>query len=176
MVRECQEQLPYDTRAFEMLVRRFEAGVHAFCLGIVHSDADAEEVTQDAFLRIFHHIRTFEGRSAFRTWLFSIARNLALTRLSEIKLRAARAGEDYLQNPPEPVVGTPVEEEGPALAALRSLDPADRDILALRHIAGLRLSEAAEVLDIGPSAAKMRYSRALSRLREKYRDIDPPEP
>ena len=181
LVRQCQRELPYSLRGYEALVRKYEAAVFSFCLGIVSNEADASEVTQDTFLRVFHHITKFEGRSSFKTWLYSIARNQSLTRIADNKRRAEREAPmpEGFEEQAVGQIGTEVEQQGEALAALAELGDEDREILTLRHIANMRLNEVAKTMGLGPSAAKMRYKRALERLMTEYERLsaagrDPP--
>ncbi|MGH7359316.1 MAG: RNA polymerase sigma factor, partial [Candidatus Rokuibacteriota bacterium] len=67
-----------DTLALEEVMEQFAPRVHRLAYGITRNEADAEEVVQDVFLRLFRKIDAFEGRSALGTWIYRIAVNTAL--------------------------------------------------------------------------------------------------
>ncbi len=176
LVAQAQQQLPYDATAFALLVRRYEPTVYRMCAQYLNSPYDAEEVTQDVFLRVFHGLPRFEGRSSFRTWLFRIARNESATRYRKLKVRQER-GQTYAdaerQGPPSVVepVGIDSGYHGVVGQVLDQLGESDREVLILRHVAELSFDELAEVLGVSLSAAKMR----LYRAEERFRGIaDPP--
>ena len=96
LVKVCQAELPHVMDAFEELVRRYESLVFHSCRHSLGNTADAEEVSQDIFLRIFHALPRFEGRSSFRTWLFRIVHNCCMTKRSKLVERAKQK-EAYIQ-------------------------------------------------------------------------------
>jgi RNA polymerase sigma-70 factor (ECF subfamily) len=173
----CKTQLPYDTTAFEVLLRRYEPLVYRTCRRYLRHDQDAEDACQDALLRVFHALPRFEQRSSFRTWLFRIVANVCATRWEKRKRRAADHAEfvaDAKERPTggrEPQPGDFDELTGVIGEGLEMLGPDDRQILILRYISGLSFDELAAALDIGLSAAKMRLYRAEQRLRATYRQV-----
>ena len=174
LVNRCKLELPYVTTAFEVLLRRYEPTVFGTCRRYLRNEQEAEEACQDAFLRAFHALPRFEGRSAFRTWLFRIVANVCATRYARLK-RASRQYSEYCL---EVTSGWPYQDEptpnelediqGVIGEGLEMLSPNDRQILILRHVSGLSLEELSELLDLGLSATKMRLYRAEQRLREAY--------
>ena len=172
LVQRAARELPYGTAAYETLVRRYEPRVFRTCLRYLGSPQEAEEAGQDVFLRIFHALPRFEGRSRFRTWLYRITANVCATRYAKLRREFERR-QSYQQHlsqlpqstaPPQDVV----DFEGPLGEALDALLPGDRQILILRHISELSFAEIAETLQISLSAAKMRVYRAEERLRARY--------
>src|SRR5262245_66330067 len=89
-----------DAVALEEVMERFAPRVHRLAFGITHNEADAEEVVQDVFLRLFRKIDSFEGRSALGTWIYRIAVNTAL-----IKRRGKRAALEVLLEDHLPKIG-----------------------------------------------------------------------
>src|SRR4029077_18761849 len=86
--------------AFEALFNQHKRRVYALCLRMIGNPADAEELTQEAFLCVFRKIHTFRGDSAFSTWLHRLATNIVLMRLrkktvSQTPLVDAAAGEEF---------------------------------------------------------------------------------
>src|ERR1700733_12915179 len=86
-----------DAAAFEQLYRRYSRRIYALCLRMVKSDAEAQDLTQDAFLRLFLKIHTFRGESRFSAWLHRLALNIVLMRL-----RKKRCPEVSFGATPEP--------------------------------------------------------------------------
>jgi RNA polymerase sigma-70 factor (ECF subfamily) len=161
-----------DRLAFEQLVRRHADRLYAIVLRFVADAHEAEEVTQETFLRAWRSIGTFERRSQFFTWLYRIG-------INEAKRRAER----------EPPVGTvssiedaPIEDapdwsEAPDFRAeqgqlrsvleeaVRALPIEYRAPLILRDVEGLSTHEAAEVMELGEAAFKSRLHRARLAVR-----------
>lgn len=177
LVEQCKAQLPYNTTAFEALLRRYEPVVYRTCLRYLRHDQDAEDACQDVLLRVFHALPRFEHRSAFRTWLFRIVANVCATRWTKRRRRSTDQAEFLAEAREEPVAGLDLlpenfdEVTGDIGDGLEMLGPDDRQVLVLRHISGLSFDELAAALEIGLSAAKMRLYRAEQRLRLAYEGI-----
>ena len=90
VVTRCQAELPDCLDSYRELVRRYEGLVFSTCMKMLGNIQEAEEVSQDAFLRVFHKLHQFEGRSAFKTWLFRIVYNLCLGRRKTLATRRER--------------------------------------------------------------------------------------
>ncbi len=170
LVRACQRELPHRTRAFEALVRRYEPQVYRTCLRIVGNPADAEDAAQEVFIRVLRGLGAFEGKSSFRTWLFSIARNECVD-----LLRKRRPEFEYsLESPEADAVNDDAAVAEPVLTAalsadlldktLSALKPAEREVLALRFGAELDFEALASTLGVSLSAAKMRLYRAVEHF------------
>ena len=160
-----------DRDAFEELVRRHAERLYAVVLRFVADGDEAQEVTQEAFLRAWRSIARFEGRSRFFTWLYRIG-------INEAKRRAARR---------PPVVVTSLEDEPVPEAsdwseapearsdqrdlldvleqAIRGLPLEYRAPIVLRDVEGLSTAEAAEAMGLGEAALKSRLHRARLAVR-----------
>jgi RNA polymerase sigma-70 factor, ECF subfamily len=171
LVRICKEELPYITDAYEILITRYEVLIFQFCLRYLRNQSDAEEVCQEVFLRVYHYIKRFEGRSAFKTWLITITQNQCARKYKQIK-RRSDIEESYKVEELETHNQKSVQSEqgeGLAMQVLNEMRVDDREILSLRHLVGLTVIEISEVLGISNSAAKMRHQRASSRFQELYK-------
>jgi len=174
LVRLCKQQLPYDATAFEVLLRRYEKIVFRSCERYLRNEQEAEEACQDAFLRVFHGLPSFEGRAKFRTWLFRIVINVCATRFAKVSRRAGEHREYAETTAAEMAVGYEpkpmdfADVNGVIGEGLDMLSPDDRQILILRHIGELSFDELAATLELGLSAAKMRLYRAEQRLKTAY--------
>ena len=150
-----------DRDAFEELVRRHAERLYAVVLRFVADGEEAQEVTQEAFLRAWRSIARFEGRSLFFTWLYRIG-------INEAKRRAGRRppvpeAPDWSQAPEtrwEQADLRRVLEQ-----AIRGLPVEYRATIVLRDVEGLSTREAAEVMDLGEAAFKSRLHRARLAVR-----------
>jgi RNA polymerase sigma-70 factor, ECF subfamily len=160
-----------DRAAFEELVRRHADRLYAVVVRFVADGTEAEEVTQEAFLRAWRSIRRFEGRSSFFTWLYRIG-------INEAKRRAARRpSAPVFSLDDEPIPEAPDWSEAPEARlrqrdlrrvleeAIRALPIEYRAPIVLRDVEGLSTQEAAEVMELGEAAFKSRLHRARLAVR-----------
>jgi RNA polymerase sigma-70 factor (ECF subfamily) len=160
-----------DRDAFEELVRRHADHLYAVVVRFVADGAEAEEVTQEAFLRAWRSIGRFEGRSRFFTWLYRIG-------INEAKRRARRRPPvPVLSLDDEPIPEAPDWSETPEArlrqhdlrrvleGAIRALPIEYRAPIVLRDVEGLSTQEAAEVMELGEAAFKSRLHRARLAVR-----------
>ncbi|MEZ6184960.1 MAG: sigma-70 family RNA polymerase sigma factor [Planctomycetota bacterium] len=161
---------PARDAAFRELVRRHARGLRAYVAPIA-GPAQADDVIQETFLRVYQHRQRYEaGPASFRTWAYRIARNLALNRRR--KEQRVRPLEDVgsgrlVAAGKGPEAKLTAQLEGDALrAAIEGLGRSDREVVTLRFQRGLSYSEIAEVTGASPAAVKQRTWRALKRLRD----------
>jgi RNA polymerase sigma-70 factor (ECF subfamily) len=162
-----------DPRAYRELVERHVRGVHAFVYRMLRSRAEAEEVCQESFLRLWQQADTFVAHAKPSTWLYRVAHNLAVDRL-----RRRREGSH-----PSSIEDVPTSERSSMLvydkqvaeaveAALAALPERQRAALSLVHYQGMSNAEAAEVLGVKVRALESLLARGRQQLRELLRDFD----
>ena len=166
-----------DHSAFSELFDRYRRELHALCYRILGSNEECEDVTQEAFLRAWHKRESFRGDSAFRSWLYRIASNTALTAL-ERRQRArpvvsetvdADALVDALPAPdasPDAEVLTRETNELAFLVAIQRLPARQRAVLSLRDVLGWSAKDTAELLGTSKIAVNSALYRARGTLRE----------
>jgi RNA polymerase sigma-70 factor (ECF subfamily) len=161
-----------DAAAYEELVRAHQhIAFRTACL-ITGSAADAEEATQDGFVKAWDALPRFRAGAPFRPWLLAIVANEARTRRRAAgrregwTLRAAteQATAPQAASGPEATL-LDAEQRASLLSALAALDERDRTVLALRYLLELPEREIASVLGVRQGTVKSRLSRALERLR-----------
>ncbi|HIV96495.1 MAG TPA: sigma-70 family RNA polymerase sigma factor [Candidatus Agathobaculum stercoravium] len=162
--------------AFEELVRRHEKRVYAVALRSSGSPEDAEDITQEVFLRAWRSIEEFRGDSGFSTWLFRITMNLCVDHArhkhAQPQTQPLVMGEEESERPLPDTAPTPEEhldnsELGRELAAaLDEVSEEHRRIVLLRDVSGMSYTEIAEVLEISEGTVKSRLSRARIALRK----------
>ena len=161
-----------DQQAYRQLMNRHLRGVHAFAYRMLGSRAEAEEVSQECFLRLWKHAGRYVARAKPSTWLYRIAHNLAVDRL-----RRRREG-----SPPEGLEEAAASERQSALVhdrqvaravelALQNLPERQRAAIGLVHYQGLSNAEAAEVLGIGVRALESLLARARRQLKEQLAEL-----
>lgn len=170
---------------FEALLGRYQDRTYRLVLSLTKNPADAEEVLQDVFLTVYRKITSFEGRSAFSTWLYRITVNTALMKLRgrgpvqesideylpqfTKDGRHARMVADFTQGPEKLLLQK--EREQVLREAIEALPPDYKVVLVLRDLEGLSNEEVAEVVGASVLAVKARLHRARLALRgrlERY--------
>jgi RNA polymerase sigma-70 factor (ECF subfamily) len=159
------------------LVARHSRSVFRLVYRITGNEADAEEVVQDAFMRGYRKLESFESRANFGTWIYRIAVRCALDKVSHrIHENAATsvpvgAEPDTIQIPdraPSPEQMVLSGEVGAfRQSAMNSLTALERTAFTLRHMEDCSMEEIAAVLDIAPNAAKQAVYRAVHKLRQR---------
>src|SRR5215213_6967835 len=161
-----------DAGAFEHLVREHSGLVYRVALRILGVQ-DAQDASQEAWLRAWRNIENFRGDSAFSTWLYRITVNTCLSaRRKESRRKEREYSGEELPFPPEPTGGD-ADPEAAALsaqrreellAALGHVRAEHRAALVLRHMEGLSYAEIAQILDVPDGTAKGWVSRGRAAM------------
>jgi RNA polymerase sigma-70 factor, ECF subfamily len=170
LAERAHNELFHVTRAYEELMRRYQRTLFNVCTRYLGNERDADDVCQEIMLKVLYGLKNFEGKSKFRTWLYSITYNECTTQYR--KERRKRRLLDALNLEPQEEaseeISPKIEEKGGLDRWLTHVNPIDREILVLRFVAELEFQEIADIMHMGLSATKMRFKRALDRLREKF--------
>ncbi|HEX6747451.1 MAG TPA: sigma-70 family RNA polymerase sigma factor [Longimicrobium sp.] len=156
-----------DAHAFGRLYRDHAARIHSLARRMA-GEHEADELTQDVFVRAWEKLRTFRGESAFGTWLHRLAVNLILARRAQqAKRRNREAGDEALE-------WTPGRSATPELAmdfetAVQRLPEGARQVFVLFDVEGYRHEEIAGLLEISVGTSKSQLHRARMILREHLR-------
>ena len=159
------------TQAFAHLVRTYQDPLYHLAFRLTGSTADAEDLTQEAFLKAFQAIKSFDTGKRFFPWLFTIALNVVRNHLKKEGPRpVAEVGSltAHQEGEPEtcPESGLIEQEELQRLEKALALLPLDqREAVIMRYYLDLPYDQLAEALDISVGAAKMRVRRGLENLR-----------
>jgi RNA polymerase sigma-70 factor (ECF subfamily) len=167
LVERARMELFHVTRAYEELMRRYQRTLFNVCARYLNNERDADDVCQEVMLKVLYGLKNFEGKSKFKTWLYSITYNECITQYR--KDRRKRRLSDALALEPNDEASEEsdpkAEDQGGLDRWLVQVNPIDREILVLRFVAELEFQEIADIMNMGLSATKMRYKRALDRLR-----------
>jgi RNA polymerase sigma factor (sigma-70 family) len=167
LVRSC---LRGDDEAIRQLVGRFQGDVYGLCARLLHHRQDAEDVTQEVFLRVFRSLQAWDSSRPLRPWVLGIAVNRCRTWLAQRSRRPELA--DYLQ---EVVAGPPADDSAELLGevreALTALRVDYRTVFVLFHEQGLPYEDIARALSRPVGTIKTWLHRArlevLDRLRQR---------
>jgi RNA polymerase sigma-70 factor (ECF subfamily) len=161
-----------DMAAFAELVRRYQVPVTQFCYRMIGSIQDAEEIAQESFVRVYRHLHRIRPQAKFSTFLFGIARNLALNVLRDAT-RRGRGLTESLETAPQVAdeadrpdrAARLLEIEAMIARAMECLSPEHREILVLREINGMDYAAIARVVRCRKGTVKSRLARAREQLR-----------
>lgn len=151
-----------DRAAFARLYQRFAPVVHAVLLGLVDR-AEADDLTQETFVRVLRGLPAVQDAGAFPSWVLTIARNLAADR-ARARRPGLRLTEETPAPAPEPVEAPAAER---ALAAIRTLPGAYRETLIMRLVEGLTGPMIAERTGLTEGSVRVNLSRGMALLRAK---------
>ena len=164
-----------DIEAFEDIYRSFSGFVYNVALGITRDRADAEEVTQDVFIKAYRGLKGFRFGSSFKTWIYRIAVNEALNRYNKSKKEKSRRVDydDSIESQAAHRSGAEemMQSDSETIRSmlLERLDQHQRACLVLREIEGLSYKEIAGALRIPVNTVRSRLKRARQALFEKAR-------
>jgi RNA polymerase sigma-70 factor (ECF subfamily) len=165
-----------DAEAFEVIYRLHSRRVYALCLRMVGNTADAEDLTQEAFLQLFRKISTFRGESAFSTWLHRLSVNVVLMRLrrktlAETSLEETTEPDEESGGPRKDIGGPDVRLSGSVdrvnlERAVQQLPPGYKSIFVLHDVQGYEHNEIALIMNCSIGNSKSQLHKARMRLRE----------
>ena len=157
-----------DRRAFDRIVERYQRPLFYLALRYIKNDADAADLTQRTFVRVFKSIEGFRGSSSFRTWIYRITINLCLNHIRDHRREhVAEIRDDALTTAPLGATRIIREDEAQELrAAIEELPPKQRMVLELRIYDELSFREVAALAKCSENAAKVNFHHAVKRLRE----------
>ncbi len=157
-----------DTGAFDSIVERHHASIYRLCRALLRERSDAEDATQETFVRAWRCLGRYDATRAFAPWLRGIAANVCRQAVRGHGRREARTIplETQLSDPPAPEQEelSPVADR--ALDALQSLDETYRLPLVLFYLREATVADVAEALKISEGAARVRLHRGREMLRQ----------
>ena len=179
-----------DEKAFRTLVEQHQRLIYSVCFRILSDSAEAEELTQETFIRAFQAIPAFEDRAKLSTWMCKIAVNLCYNRVQYLKRRGSQAKRSieafvgdawetqvegrapltgHIQSPEEAL--TTVETEALLTRALSMLSESLRSLVVLRDVEGVSYQEICEITELPIGTVKSRLHRARGELVRLYEGL-----
>ncbi len=178
-----------DRSAFARLVRRHQSPLFNFALRQLRSAPAAEEVVQDAFVRVVHNAAEFKHASRFSTWLYAITRNLCIDQMRKRTLRnhpsldqpkSEQGGDDGptlgertadgRANVERAAVSVEIRER--LLVAVEALPDEQREVFLLREVSNVPFKEIAEIVGASENTVKSRMRYALERLQAALSEFE----
>ena len=177
-----------DRAAFTFLVKRHQGPLFNFALRHLRTQPGAEEVVQDAFVRVVQNAADFKHEARFSTWLYTIARNLCIDQLRKRALRrhpsldeskrsedseGPTLGEqtaDSRANVERAAVSGEIRER--VLAAVDELPEEQREVFLMREVSNLPFKEIAEIVGVPENTVKSRMRYALERLQAALSEFE----
>jgi RNA polymerase sigma-70 factor (ECF subfamily) len=159
-----------DTDAFGALVERHQERIYATLVKMTGDGDLALDLTQDAFIRAWEQLPSFEGRSAFTTWLYRIAVRLAYDEIERGRRRSPLEPATLMSDPtPGPEVRALANSQAEELRRkIDRLPPLQRAVVIMRAYDELPYREIAEILRTTENSARVSFHHAISRLRGEY--------
>ena len=174
LVRWCQRG---DKRAFDALVGKYWAAIYQVAYRMLMNESDAEDVTQEVFLRAYRSIRRCDPKKGFENWLYRIALNRCRTqRAASANERAVSAADLHALSAANrgeeiPDLAAKREARDGVRRALSVLPARQRAALVLFEMRGLRMPQIAEVMRCSLGSVKRHLHRARARLRRDLSEI-----
>jgi RNA polymerase sigma-70 factor (ECF subfamily) len=176
-----------DKAAFEELVRQYDQPVLRLALHLTGSEQEAQDIYQEAFLKVYRNLSSFRFECSFYTWVYRIVSNLCMdylrrkqVRKEDSPVRTSDDGEEFdlLEQVPDERPGTSPEQDlvrkelGKRIArALTKLSPRERMVFEMKHYQGLKLRTIGEALNTTEETAKNTLFRATQKLRAALADL-----
>lgn len=162
-----------DQSAFDTLVREHQKDLFRLAYRMTRNAEDAKDLSQEAFLRAYRGLGTFDGRASLSTWLYRITVNLCISHLKHRRASDAREIPEMYADPSPEALDTLEEREvyravGDAVAAL---PPQQRATLLLRVHHGLPYREIAEILESSEGTVRVNYFHAVAKLRSQLKEL-----
>ncbi|MGH1352188.1 MAG: RNA polymerase sigma factor [Methyloligellaceae bacterium] len=164
-----------DVTAFSLLSERYLVKIVAASRNMLGDDAEAEDVAQECFLRLWNKAESFNpDKARFSTWLYRIAGNLCIDRLRKKKAQGVQEPIEYAES-----LAVPADQERQFAAkqleervdqALQRLPERQRQALVLCHFQGLRMKEACSVMEISVEALESLLARARRSLKKELQE------
>lgn len=171
-----------DITVFSELIEKYKDMAYNIAFQITRNREDAEEVSQDSFVKIYQSINDFKGGSKFSTWLYSIVYNTAISKTRKKKIDTVDIDNQYhsIEDTQDSLNGLKLSEQKKYIEyALGFLNPIDRAIMSLYYIEDKSISEIIEITKISESNIKIKlyrsrkvmYSKLEALLKEDVKSI-----
>jgi len=162
---------------FGELYNRYYPKVYAKTFSLVKNQADAEDLTQDIFSKIFLNLAKFEGRASFSTWVYQITFNETMdffrkNKKQHTKYSLSDVGFQVKDVSEETLLEKQFRDQllNQLIHTLDGLNEMDKTIISMKYFDDCSVKEIMEVYNISESAVKMRLKRAKTRLQKKYEE------
>ncbi|MFA6430235.1 MAG: RNA polymerase sigma factor [Candidatus Paceibacterota bacterium] len=172
-----KDYLNGDEASFPKLVDIYLKSIFNFSYRIIGSEKDAEDITQEIFLKVWKNLKKFDIEKSFKTWIFSIAKNTCIDYLRKkrdipMSVFDDEDGGNFIQDNLESEESSPEEKiilkENKKIfdEILKELSITQREIIVMKYVNELSLSEVAEIMNMPKDTVKSHHRRALLKMRD----------
>ena len=169
-----QQYLKGDEKSLEMLIGRYIKPIYSFVYKNVGNQAEAEDITQEVFVKIWKNIRKFDRNKSFKPWIFQIAKNASIDFLRKKRSIPFSRFEDekgqnaLIDNTPAPSLNLieKLSDKRTVSVAMQYLNEKEQKIINLRHNDGMSFKEIADIFEESINTVKSRYRRALANMKK----------
>jgi RNA polymerase sigma-70 factor (ECF subfamily) len=164
-----------NTNAYAMLINKHKTMAFNVALRITHNREDAEEVIQDAFLKVYYSIKDFEGKSKFTTWLFRIVYNQAISKIRKKTIDQHTLDEEIIDNFTAGEISNGLtylkaEEQTKYInLALAKLTEEDSTIVTLFYLNESSVEEVSEITGLSEANVKVKLHRSRKKLYDELK-------
>ena len=169
-----------DSTAFQEFVERYKKKIYYIAYDITGDQADAEDVSQEVFIKVFRSLKTFRRNAKISSWLYQISVNASIYLLRKKSSKPEKSMDDIERaDIQESLPGTGTRAQNPEKSAedfliqkhisqaLQKVSPKERSVFVMRHYNELKIREIAEILSISPGTVKALFYRATRKLRKE---------
>ena len=159
-----------ETNLFSYFAERYSRSIHSLIIRIIPSEEDAEELTQDTFLKAFSKLDTFKGECSFSTWLFRIAYNTAISATRKRRIILPAIDDAMLERVSDELVDTVFDDDEDEIrlqkleAAITQLTVEEKTLITLYYTDNKPVAEIAEMLEQTTDNVKVRLFRVRKKL------------
>lgn len=166
-----------DEKALEDLVNKYVSQIYNFVYKNVGSPADAEDITQDVFIKVWKNIKKFDQKKSFKPWIFQIARNTCIDFLRKKKsIPFSRFDDENGKNilvenfsAPNANIIEVLSDKKVLATAIQGLNEKEQKIIELRHNEDLSFKEIAKIFQESINTVKSRYRRTLANMKKNIK-------
>ncbi len=174
-----------DASAFEALVSRYKDMVYTMCCYLLGDAHEAEDLSQEVFIKVFRSLEGFRHESSFSTWLHVITLNTCRNRLTSLPFRIKKKMVSLIRNDEEGGLFPDIPDKAPLAngelirhermvrvrKAIAELSPDHKEVIVLRDIEGLSYEEIAEATGKDLGTVKSRIARARRQIKERLKGV-----
>ena len=162
---------------FDDIFRKFDRPIYNYLLHLTQNQTEAEDLSQETFIRVYNKLTTFRGEASLSTWIYRIATNVSVDHFRRSKTNRAKAIESLEESDFEKVCiddNTPLPDDQVAQSEMsdcvqnfiQRLPLSYRTVLLLHDLQGLKVQDIADILDCSLDTVKIRLHRARNKLKE----------
>ncbi|HIE27071.1 TPA: RNA polymerase sigma factor [Candidatus Poribacteria bacterium] len=164
-----------DQDAFSNLMKKYKSLIFSYVRRKVGNDDDADDITQEVFVKVYKALPNWQPRASFQTWLYTIARNRCIDyhrAKARRQFHSLDDDEEYMPVPPatdiysDPEKMAEENELGRIISeAIKQLSPKQKEVFILHHYQGLQIKEIAAALGMADGSVKVHHHRAMKKLK-----------